>query len=133
MCKEIYLTVNKLEDLDRDIMKFIIDRANHGLNGAFDGLNTGLQGTRILFGVTIHLRYIERRMNHRHLQKFQILQFLFLSLSLQSQNQTKNKKKNKLDQKSKISSNIDINKETNELKNQYGGMKLKLPSRVVEA
>lgn len=79
---KVYLNIKELESFKRKVMILFINRSNDGFDGVFDGLNTRLQRTDILFGVFVNSRDTNNKVDHCVLHKIQIFQMLLNSIPL---------------------------------------------------
>lgn len=59
-------------------MKFIVNRADNGLDSALDGVDAGLERARVILGVGIEFRSAHQRMEGGDLHELKVLEPLFL-------------------------------------------------------
>lgn len=45
--------INELEEVQGNIMVFVVNRSDDGFDGSFDGLNAGFEGTGVVLGVIV--------------------------------------------------------------------------------
>lgn len=72
------LLVNELEEIERDVMKSVVDRSNDRFHCVLDRLHAGLQRPRALFGESIDPRDEEQRLDCRHKQELQVSQTIIV-------------------------------------------------------
>lgn len=85
--QETDLAVYELEDLNRDIMELVIHRPDNSLHSTLDCLHTRFQRTGLLLGRAIEAQKAKCGMNCCNLNKFEVLELLFLSCNLETQKQ----------------------------------------------
>lgn len=76
--EKLYLAIDEFENINRDTMKFVVNRADDGFNGALNGVNAWLQRARIILGVTVEFRSAHQGMEGRDLHEFKVLEALVL-------------------------------------------------------
>lgn len=60
-----HLTIGKLEEIQGNVLEFLVDGADDGLNRALDRLHAGFQRTRILLGEIVDVQEKHDRVHGR--------------------------------------------------------------------
>lgn len=80
---DTYLSIGELEELQGDVLDFLVDRTHDGLNGALDRLHSGFQRTWVVLGEIVDGRVDRHRVHGSAFDELQILQcrhLIFLNL-----------------------------------------------------
>lgn len=79
---KLNLAIYKLEKLEREVVEFLADRSKDGVDGSFDGFNSGSQRTGVFFRVFVESGEAYDHVNSSHLDEINVFKLLVVLQNL---------------------------------------------------